>query len=210
MKTPSFSVFNSASICVIAVLIIAAACPFNLMDMEQAQRIAKWKSDFEQLSCCFKLADIYEGAMAEKTNYDDKTALQMLAVKLKPYFNYEDEHPAGIKGYKYRRKNGRAMPKHSQFYFNSFLKKKDGSLISFKKNVNLQDEEKEPLYYMFIDINGEKKPNRTGEDIFFINVYKHQIKALGADKDYARLKRNCSPAGSGLYCSEFYLLGGRF
>ena len=63
---------------------------------------------------------------------------------------------------------------------------------------------------MYVDINGVETPNRIGQDVFFINIYKDRISALGSNKDYAKLKSNCSPIGNGLYCSEYYLLGGRF
>ena len=61
-----------------------------------------------------------------------------------------------------------------------------------------------------IDINGVDKPNRIGQDIFFLSVYKNHVTALGKGKNHARLKTDCSPIGRGVYCSEYYLLGGSF
>ena len=75
---------------------------------------------------------------------------------------------------------------------------------------NGHPEEKTPLYYMFVDINGEEKPNRIGQDIFFFSVYKNHVTALGNGKSHAKLKADCSPIGRGVYCSEYYLLGGSF
>ena len=63
---------------------------------------------------------------------------------------------------------------------------------------------------MFIDINGEGKPDRAGEDIFFAEIFPHKIEALGYNKEHSKLKQNCSPVGPGLYCSEFYLSSGHF
>ena len=63
---------------------------------------------------------------------------------------------------------------------------------------------------MFVDINGKEKPNRIGQDIFFMSVYKNSVTALGNGKNHARLKTDCSPIGRGVYCSEYYLLGGSF
>jgi hypothetical protein len=63
---------------------------------------------------------------------------------------------------------------------------------------------------MFVDINAEDKPNKIGQDIFFMSVYKDRVAALGNGKTHARLKADCSPIGRGVYCSEYYLLGGSF
>lgn len=134
----------------------------------------------------------------------------MIISRIEPYFNLEDKSYKPLTKYKYKRKNGRKLKPHSQFNFKTFLKCKDGSIISFRKNINYKGDENQPLFYMFVDINGEEKPNKIGEDIFFIDIFEHEIKALGYDKEYSNLKQNCSPLGSGLYCSEFYLLGGHF
>ena len=87
---------------------------------------------------------------------------------------------------------------------------KNGMIFSLRKSNKSPTTEKHPSYFMYIDINGVEKPNRVGQDVFFINIYKDRISALGSNKDYAKLKSNCSPIGNGLYCSEYYLLGGRF
>lgn len=206
----SFSIFNIIAVFLIVLFAVYAICPFDLIDMKQAERIAKWKSQFEQLNYCFELVEMHEGMMAQNTEVNEDIANKLLVTMIKPYFSLAEENLLTIEKYAYRRKNGRLMPKNSQFYFDKFLKGKDGSLISFRKNLNYTGTGEQPLYYMFVDINGELKPNRVGEDIFFIDVFEHKIKALGYDKEYARMKKNCSPMGSGLYCSEFYLLGGHF
>ncbi len=210
MNNFSFSVFNLVSVFAIILFMIFAVCPFELIDMKQAQRIAKWKSKYEEFDYCFKLVDIYEGIIAEKNDIDEDISNKLIVSKIKTYLNLSEDSLIPYKKYGYKRKNGRIIPMNSQFYFDKFLKCKDGSLISFKKSHNTENKGNYPLYYMFVDINGEEKPNRIGHDIFFINIYSHEIKALGFDKEYARMKKNCSPVGSGLYCSEFYLLGGHF
>ena len=135
MKKFSFSIFQISVIALFAVLIILAASPFRLVDMKQAERIAKWKTEFEEISYCFSLADTFEGSIAEETGYDAPIAEELLVSKLKPYFDFEEEELQVLNKYKYRRKNGSFIPKHSQFYFDKFLKRKDGSLVSFRKNL---------------------------------------------------------------------------
>ena len=210
MKKFSFSVFNIISVFLIVMFILFAVCPFNLIDMEQAQRIAKWKSEYEQLNYCFSLVEMHEGSIFHEDVSSENIDYENISEKIKPYFNFSDTEIFSDKKYKYRYKNGRAVPSHSQFYFDKFNRCKDGSLISFKKNSNYTALNNQPVYYMFVDINGEKKPNRIGQDIFFISIFKHNISAFGHDISHGMLKTNCSPIGSGVYCSEYYLLGGRF
>lgn len=210
MNNISFSLFNIFSLFLIVLFAIYAICPFNLIDMKQAERIAKWKSQYEQFNYCFSLVEMNEGVMAQNLDFDENIANKHMVTMIKPYFNLQEENLVSLKKYAYKRKNGRIMPKNSQFYFDKFLKIKDGSLISFKKNNNFVIDKEQPLYYMFVDVNGETKPNRIGDDVFFISIYEHKIRALGHEKEYSRMKKNCSPIGSGLYCSEFYLLGGHF
>ena len=112
--------------------------------------------------------------------------------------------------YSYRKLNGALITKDSQFYFDKFIIDKDGTILSVRKNEHQIISEVQPLFFMFVDINGVKKPNRIGRDIFFVNIYRNNISALGNGRLKSKLKSNCSPIGTGLYCSEYYLLGGKF
>ena len=106
--------------------------------------------------------------------------------------------------------NGARVKKTSRYYFDEFVRTNNGVILGFNKNDSETASEKSPLYYMFVDINAEEKPNKLGQDIFFMSVYKDKVTALGSGKTHARLKADCSPIGRGVYCSEYYLLGGSF
>ena len=95
-------------------------------------------------------------------------------------------------------------------HFDEFVIANNGVILGFNKNDSETADEKAPLYYVFVDINGKEKPNRIGQDIFFMSIYKDSVTALGNGKNHARLKADCSPIGRGVYCSEYYLLGGSF
>ena len=211
MKNLSFSVFNVVSVVTVILLVVLIVMPFNLINMEQAQRIAKWKSEFEQLEYCFSLVKLHDGTIVPTEQESGQLLTdEYMFERIKPYFNFSTDTFEEIKKYSYRKKNGTAMDKDSQFYFDKFLKYKNGMVFSIKRSNKLQISEKHPSYFMYIDINGVEKPNRIGQDVFFISIYKNHIQALGHSKDYAKLKSNCSPIGNGLYCSKYYLLGGRF
>lgn len=211
MRNLSFSIFNVISIMAVFLLVVLIVMPFNLINLEQAERIAKWKSEFEQLKYCFSLVNLHEGKIVPSSEEVGKIITdEYLLERIKPYFNFSDENIKSLKKYSYRKMNGAPVDRESQFYFDKFFLDKNGMVISIRKNLKEDKSEKNPLFFMYVDINGVEKPNRIGQDVFFISIYENHINALGNGKEYIKLKSNCSPIGNGLYCSEYYLLGGRF
>ena len=211
MKNLSFSLFNIVSIILILVIVVLIVLPFNLINMEQAQRIAKWKSEYEQLNYCFSLVNLHEGSIIPTEEEAGKLiSEEYILERFKSYFNLAEIDLRQLKKYSYRKMNGGIVSKDSQFYFDKFIIDKDGTILSVKKNEHEIISEVQPLFFMFVDINGVEKPNRIGRDIFFLNIYRNNISALGNGRAQSKLKSNCSPIGTGLYCSEYYLLGGKF
>lgn len=206
MKNLSFSLFNVVSIALIILLIVLILVPFNLGDVEQAQRIAKWINVYERVNYSFDLFKSHQGFVVpdvpENIELTDELYFEMLV----PYLNVKED--TTIKKHKYRLNNGRGLEKHSQFYFTEFKELKDGCYVSIKGRQNINFDGVRPLFYMFIDVNGKEKPNRVGKDIFFVNIYKDKISAVGDKEKHAKLKANCSPIGTGFYCSEYYLHSG--
>ena len=63
MKNLSFSLFNVISIALIILLIVLILVPFNLGNVEQAQRIAKWINVYERVNYSFDLFKTHNGAV---------------------------------------------------------------------------------------------------------------------------------------------------
>lgn len=211
MKNLSFSIFNIISIFVIILLIILILVPFNLINLEQAQRIAMWKSEYEKFKYSFELVKLHEGSIIPEAEEAGKIITEeYLWQRIFPYFNFKSTSPAQIKRYRYRKMNGIVVNRDSKYYFDKFVETKHGELFGLSQNKSEVITEKTPEYLAFIDINGIEKPNRIGQDIFFIGIYKNSVTALGHGKTHAKLKADCSPIGRGVYCSEYYLLGGSF
>lgn len=211
MKHLSFSIFNVFSVVAVILIIILILLPFNLINLEQAERIAKWKSEYEKLKYSFSLVNMYEGKIIPNQGEADKIITDSyIWERFAPYFNLKDDSKPVSKRYSYRQMNGKPVRKNRQFYFENFYETKDGVFLSVKKNSSEIVCDSLPLYYMFVDINGSAKPNRIGQDIFFISIYRNTISALGSGRTHARLKADCSTIARGLYCSEYYLLGGSF
>lgn len=202
MKNLSFSLFNVISMGLIVLLIVLMLIPFNLGDVEQAQRIAKWINVYEKMDYSFNLIKTHENFVVPENILDETSYLEFL----KPYLNVKED--IKVKKHKYRLNNGRRVEKNSQFYYTNFVETKDGCYMGIKERQSVLSADNKPLYYLFIDINGKQKPNRVGKDIFFINIYKDKISAVGDKEKHAKLKANCSPIGTGFYCSEYYLHSG--
>lgn len=211
MRNFSFSLFNIVFGFSIILLVVLILIPFNLINLEQAQRIAKWKAEYERLKYSFELVNLHEGSIIPSVS-EEKEIISEEYVwnRILPYFKFGDEKLKKIKKYKYRKMNGLPIKNGYKHYFENFIETKSGMLFSIKQNHVEITDEKIPLYFAFIDINGIEKPNRIGQDIFLMEIYKHNVNAFGKGKNYARLKADCSPIGKGVYCGEYYLLGGSF
>ena len=184
---------------------------FNINNLEQAQRIAVWKAKYQDITYCFSLVNLHEKSIVQTDEETGKIlSEQYLTDRIKPYFDLAENPEYKSKRYHYRKMNGRPADKTGNFFFDKFLKCKDGTIISVRKNISEITGINQPLYFMYVDINGRKKPNRIGQDIFFISIFRDHIEPLGHDRPYSALKTNCSPIGSGVYCSEYYILGGKF
>ncbi len=211
MKNFSFSIFNIVFVFSILLLIVLIVVPFNLINLEQAERIAKWKVEYEKLIYTFDLIKLHEGTIVPTNEEAGKLVTEeYMLERAMPYVHFQVEKPEKIENYKYKKMNGTPVKKTSRYYFDEFVMTKNGVILGFNKNDSETANDKAPLYYMFVDINGKEKPNRIGQDIFFMSVYKDNVTALGNGKNHARLKADCSPIGRGVYCSEYYLLGGSF
>lgn len=55
---------------------------------------------------------------------------------------------------------------------------------------------------ILVDINGPKKPNKWGKDVFSLIRTKETILPLGYNKSDSQIKSDCSRSGLGEYCAE--------
>ena len=209
MKGFSFSFFNIFSTLIIILLLVTILVPFKLINMEQAERIAKWKTVYEDLKYSFNLVNLHEGNIVPNLSELDKIfSDDDMFERIKPYLNFENNEYTNPYNRGYFFKNATPVKKHTVFFFDKFIEIKNGVLVGIKKNYDYVDGHIKPEYIMFVDINGKYRPNLIGQDIFFIGVYSNEVMALGKNVKES-LKANCSILGNGVYCSEYYLMGGQ-
>lgn len=182
-------------------MMILILVPFDLINLKQAQRIAKWLSVYERVSYSLDLIKLNEGCIIPSAEETGKIITEDNVKNMIYSYMSIDNTAKKVKKYSYRKLNGTPVKKHKPYYFEDFVLTKTGETVGIKE---LQSK----LYYMFIDINGTEKPNRIGEDIFFIKLYPDKYEPMGEGVKYASLKLGCSPLGSGLNCADYYLHGG--
>ena len=58
------------------------------------------------------------------------------------------------------------------------------------------------------DVNGRTGPNVWGKDVFGLNIYADKFEPFGKNEPINVQKQDCSKNGTGLLCSNYYLIGG--
>ena len=63
---------------------------------------------------------------------------------------------------------------------------------------------------LMYDVNGSTGPNTWGKDIFGLNIYTDKLEPFCKNSTLTEQKKDCSRNGTGLCCSNYYLIGGNF
>lgn len=56
---------------------------------------------------------------------------------------------------------------------------------------------------IYIDVNGDKKPNKFGIDTFLMTMTEEGFVPAGVSKTQDQLKSSCSPGGNGYWCMTY-------
>ena len=62
---------------------------------------------------------------------------------------------------------------------------------------------------LMYDVNGQVGPNKWGKDVFGFNIYQDRFEPFCKNDSIVVQKQDCSRNGTGLCCSNFYLIGGK-
>ena len=63
---------------------------------------------------------------------------------------------------------------------------------------------------LMYDVNGSTGPNVWGRDVFGLNIYEDKFEPFCKNDSLSAQKQDCSKNGTGLCCSNYYLVGGSF
>ncbi len=76
---------------------------------------------------------------------------------------------------------------------------------------NLYEHPQNNVYgILMYDVNGQTGPNSWGKDVFGFYILKDRFEPFGKNKSINEQKQDCSKDGTGIYCSNYYLIGGNF
>ena len=197
----AFSLVEIGFVLLIITVVFFTAVPFSVSNVKQARLIAEWKNYVEQINYTYETLKEYKK--------NKKLTIKASVSRLIGYLDGKKTENDYLDNYKFKMMNG-------YFYQKMSPKKFDEVYIDIKKriigveygDINCEKKENVPCATIWIDLNGKRKPNIVGKDIFLYEYYPDRVDPYGKGMSYNTLKYDCSRTGTGLSCSEYYLMGG--
>lgn len=184
--------------------------PRVMDNTKQAKLISRWSQKYSELEYIFSVLKAQKDleVFKEVNLATDNTVREDIVLQIvKPYLRIKDR--IDDKTYSPHYLNNDLVMPDEKYYFDNFYTTENDEIVGIKWFVK-DCETKKACGTFSYDVNGLLKPNTWGQDIFGINIYKDRIEPLGKNLGMDELKENCSTHGSGVYCSYYYLIGGKF
>lgn len=206
--------FNMVEIVIVVSLLLTTVIlclPVIFNNSKEAKIISGWKRIYSEMHSNFEVYNVSDLNTVDKICRSNILHQEPEIFKvISPYLNVDlSKDPNTLKSYHYRFKNGAQVPMQSQFFTKFFAYQENGNIVGFKW-LTCECSETVPCAAVLFDMNGVKKPNRIGKDVFGIYIYKNRIEAYGSEFSNDELQRECNAHSNGLSCSEYYLRGGKF
>ena len=126
--------------------------------------------------------------------------------KILQIFSIKNEVKSESDSYKITYMNG-TYPSNT-YRFKDFKTTYSNAVLAFKLFDEPQDNG--ICGILMYDVNGKTGPNVWGKDVFGLNIYKDKFEPFGKNDSLSSQKQDCSKNGTGLSCSNYYLIGGSF
>ncbi len=192
--------------------VIAAICMQVLfVNAKKQEVLSKLKKTYSTVSRAIRLSQIDNGCYVDEWYSDtNKNATDYYNTYYKPYFQISrrctDYSDCGYDSYtpwKYAKNTTYnwyiSDDEKTRFFFylldGQFIAVQTGSYPDNKVSYMSEPD-------IIVDINGSKKPNIIGRDVFFMVVTEEGIKPYGYNAGTSTINSNCSKSGSGLYCLQ--------
>lgn len=192
--------FTIIEICVVIFIILGAAfvfLPKGIESTKQAKLISHWVQQYSELEYMFSVI---------KSEFDAEGDYSPIKFQEKIESNLRLLKPVD-RVYKQYLRNGIEINPVSLYNPEMFYETNNNEIVGFKW-VKKDCKGHELCAVLTFDVNGYSEPNVFGIDIFGVNVKSDKITALGEGIESKELKKDCE--NSGIYCSYYYLIGGRF
>lgn len=188
-----FTIVEVSILFVIFLIVAFLAAPLSLDDTRQAKNTSHWRIVQEDFSNIFYAVNtqkenneaLFEKAFVETLNNDIKSDMQP---------------------YKILFLNG-TFPNETYRFYN-YKTTFSNAVISYKLFDDIQQNGLKGL--LMYDVNGKNGPNVWGKDVFGLNIYEDRFEPFCKSDGLSKQKQDCSKNGTGLCCSNFYLIGGSF
>ena len=187
-----FTIVEVSILFVIFLIVAFLVAPLSLDDTRQAKNTSRWRVVQEDFSNIFYAINTQKGD-------SDKNFKETFDETLKNDIKGEEEP------YKITFLNG-TYPSDT-YKFNDYKTTYSNAIVAYKIYDNPTDNIKGVLMY---DVNGKNGPNVWGKDVFGLNIYDDKFEPFCKQESISRQKQDCSKNGTGLCCSNYYLVGGHF
>lgn len=189
----AFTIIEVSILFVIFLIVALLVAPLSLDDTLQAKNTSRWK----QVQSEF--ANIFHSIDMQKTNdeYDFRSIFNEIISK-----DIKNE----IIPYRIKFQNNKSQP-NNMYKFDTFYNTHKNATLAFKLFDNPQNNIIGTIIY---DVNGQTGPNTWGKDVFGYNITYDGFEPLGKNQPQNVQKKDCSKDGTGVYCSNYYLIGGNF
>lgn len=206
MKKQAFTLVEIIVVISIVFLTAIILVPNIIDDNKKLHTISQWKHTYKNIEYVFS-------AIKAQTTETDKVAIEkartdnerevVLYELLNPYFRMQSV--VTPKTYKTYFMNGSFVNEKSEYYVKNLHTTNSGMIIGVKWMLLPSKAQKSlPIAMMTIDLNGLKKPNKWGQDIFGVNIFIDRIEPLGEEYDEMLMKSDCSKKGKGISCASYY------
>ena len=187
-----FTIVEVSILFVIFIIVAFLVVPLSLDDTLQAKNASRWRnvqSDFQNIFYSINL-------QKEDSKTDLREAFNSIMKK-------EIKEP--VQPYKITFMNG-TFPS-GQYRFLEYYLTHSNAVVAYKFNETPQNGIYGTLMY---DVNGSVGPNVWGKDVFGLNIYSDRFEPFCKNDPVTVQRQECAKDGTGLCCSNYYLIGGSY
>lgn len=187
-----FTIIEVSILFVIFLIVAFLVAPLSLDDTMQAKNISRWRNvqqDFSNIT--YSINSIIE---------ENELSYKEIFTKVIKNEIKEDAVP-----YKVTLLDGSRPNK--MYLFDDFKLTYSNAVIAYKFDSELKDG---ALGFLMYDVNGKTGPNVWGKDVFGYYIFEDKFVPFGKYNSLSEQKSDCSSKGSGMSCSNYYLIGGNF
>ncbi len=188
-----FTIIEVSILFVIFLIVAILVAPLSLDDTIQAKNTSRWRNVQADFS------NIYYSLTTrlEENNVNFMEAFQTIM---------DNETKNNIPSYKINSLGNK--PVDENYIFDNYKVTYSNAVYSAKIFATPQDNGLKG--YIMYDVNGSAKPNTWGKDVYGLNIYADRFEPFCKAEPLKIQKQDCSKNGSGLCCSNYYLIGGNF